>query len=133
MLVESLGFTFKSSFSDAGEPPAQFDIMSAFSRSVDISEITTFDHEELKEEFSYGVTMPEWLTLYKVSSPHRLSMDSLSYLVRLEYVIDDRHQAYSMIELERFCNHLLWALSSREAALAVRYITSNKVITYEEE
>lgn len=131
MLVESIGFTFKSSISEEGESLERFDLLSAFSRPVDVQGITTLDREELRQEFSKGVILPEWLTLDKVSSPHRLSFGSLTHLVQLEYVIEDSHPLYSMIGVERFCNHLLWALSTREEALEVRYVISNSVSPFE--
>jgi hypothetical protein len=124
MLVESICFELKSSFSDEGVPPEQFDLLSAFSRPLNL-DIRTVDRQELIKAFSKDVTMPSWLTLENVALS-QLPLESISLIARLEYVIDDVNTSYSEEKVKEFCDHLLWVLSSQEKALAVRYFISSR-------
>jgi hypothetical protein len=124
MLVESVCFELKSNFSDEGAPPEQFDLLSAFSRPLNL-DIRTVDRQELIEAFTKDVTMPSWLTLKNVAVS-QLPFESISWIARLVYVIDDSDTSYSEEKVKEFCNHLLWVFLSREQALAVRYFISGR-------
>jgi hypothetical protein len=123
MLVESACFELKSNFREGRTSPQQFDFMSAFSRPLNLN-VTTIDRVEMIAAFSEEVTMPSWLTLTNVAIGN-LPLTSISWLARLEYLIDDTDPAYLEEEVEKFCNHLLWALSCREERLGLRYFIAN--------